>query len=62
VYTLGETLEVKENWSEQGYEHSGNETLQKVTNTRKKCKYFWYKREHYRCSTGKSYVTYGNVI
>lgn len=37
-----ETLEVKENWSEQGYEHRGNETLQNVTNARKKCKYFLF--------------------
>jgi hypothetical protein len=36
ILKTGETLEVKENWSEQGYEHSGNETLQNVTNARKK--------------------------
>jgi hypothetical protein len=42
ILKIGETLEVKEDWSEQGYEHRGNETLQNVTNARKKCKCFLF--------------------
>jgi hypothetical protein len=42
ILKTGETLEVEENWSEQGYEHSGNETLQNVTNARKKWKCFLF--------------------
>jgi hypothetical protein len=42
IIKTGETLEVKENWSEQGYEHRGNETLQNITKARKKCKCFLF--------------------